>query len=36
MVLGLGLDPMEQNMSNVGRPIRLIDPNAKPLRECLV
>lgn len=36
MVLSLGLDPMEQNMSNVGRPIRLIDPNAKPLRECLV
>ncbi len=36
MVLALGLDPMEQNMSNVGRPIRLIDPNAKPLRECLV
>ena len=35
MVLALGLDPMEQNMSNVGRPIRLVDPIAKPLRECL-
>ncbi|HVU88407.1 MAG TPA: DUF1501 domain-containing protein [Pirellulales bacterium] len=36
MVLALGLDPMDQNMSNVGRPIRLVDPSAKPLRECLV
>jgi uncharacterized protein (DUF1501 family) len=31
--LALGLDPRKQNMSNVGRPIRLADPNAKPLRE---
>jgi Protein of unknown function (DUF1501) len=36
IVLALGLDPLEQNMSNVGRPIRLVDPNAKPLHECLV
>jgi uncharacterized protein (DUF1501 family) len=33
--LALGLDPRKQNMSNVGRPIRLADPNAKPLREIL-
>ena len=33
--LGLGLDPRKQNISNVGRPIRLVDPTAKPLREIL-
>jgi uncharacterized protein (DUF1501 family) len=32
----LGLDPMKQNMSNVGRPIRLADPEAKPIEEALV
>lgn len=31
----LGLDPAKQNMSNVGRPIRLADPDAKPLDEIL-
>lgn len=31
----LGLDPMKQNMSNVGRPIRLADPEAKPITEVL-
>jgi hypothetical protein len=31
--LALGLDPRKQNMSNVGRPIRLVDPVAKPIRE---
>jgi len=31
----LGIDPMEQNMSNVGRPIRIVDPEAKLLREVL-
>lgn len=31
----LGLDPLKQNMSNVGRPIRLADPDAKPVREVL-
>ncbi|MGD9647319.1 MAG: DUF1501 domain-containing protein, partial [Pirellulales bacterium] len=36
ILLALGIDPMEQNMSNVGRPIRLADPEAKPLRECLL
>jgi hypothetical protein len=27
----LGLDPRKQNLSNVGRPIRLTDPSAKPI-----
>ncbi|MBX9789342.1 MAG: DUF1501 domain-containing protein [Pirellulales bacterium] len=36
ILLALGLDPMQQNTSNVGRPIRLADPDAKPLRECLL
>jgi uncharacterized protein (DUF1501 family) len=31
----LGLDPMKQNPSNVGRPIRLADPKGKPLGELL-
>jgi len=31
----LGLDPAKQNMSNVGRPIRLVEPGAKPLKEIL-
>jgi uncharacterized protein (DUF1501 family) len=33
--LALGLDPRKQNMSNVGRPIRLVDPAAKPIREIV-
>jgi len=33
--LSLGIDPMEQNMSNVGRPIRIVSPDAKPIRELL-
>jgi hypothetical protein len=33
--LALGLDPTKQNESNVGRPIRLTDPAAKPIRELL-
>jgi Protein of unknown function (DUF1501) len=32
---GLGLDPTKQNMSNVGRPIRLADAGAKPIKEVL-
>lgn len=32
----LGLDPMFQNMSNAGRPIRLADPSAKPISEVLL
>jgi hypothetical protein len=31
----LGLDPAKQNPSNVGRPIRLVEPNAVPLKEVL-
>ena len=33
--LALGIDPRKQNMSNVGRPIRIADPEAKPLKEVL-
>ncbi|MCA9226063.1 MAG: DUF1501 domain-containing protein, partial [Planctomycetales bacterium] len=32
----LGVDPMQQNISNVGRPIRIADPEAKPLDEVLL
>jgi hypothetical protein len=35
IVTALGLDPAKQNMSNVGRPIRLADAGAKPIREVL-
>jgi len=31
----LGVDPTTQNMSDVGRPIRLVDPKAKPIQEVL-
>jgi hypothetical protein len=34
--LGLGIDPLKQNMSNVGRPIRIAEPGAMPLKEILV
>jgi uncharacterized protein (DUF1501 family) len=33
--LALGLDPTKQNMSNIGRPIRLADPSAKPMTEIV-
>lgn len=32
---GLGLDPLKQNMSNVGRPIRIADRAARPIEEIL-
>ncbi|WP_417391869.1 DUF1501 domain-containing protein [Gimesia sp.] len=32
---GVGLDPRKQNMSNVGRPIRLADPDGKVIEELL-
>jgi uncharacterized protein (DUF1501 family) len=32
---GLLIDPMSQNDSDVGRPIRLVDPKAKPIKEVL-
>jgi len=31
----LGVDPMTQNISEIGRPIRLVDPKAKPIQEVL-
>ncbi len=31
----LGIDPNKQNESNLGRPIRLVDPAAKPIAEVL-
>jgi uncharacterized protein (DUF1501 family) len=33
--LALGIDPGKQNESNVGRPIRIADPSARPAREVL-
>ncbi len=33
--LALGIDPMQQNISNVGRPIRVVDPAAKPIEEIV-
>ncbi len=31
----LGVDPMKQNMSNVGRPIRIVNPDARAISEVL-
>ena len=31
----LGLDAEKKNNSNVGRPIRLVEPDAKPIKEVL-
>lgn len=33
--LALGIDPKKQNMSNVNRPIRIVDQGAKPIEEIL-
>jgi hypothetical protein len=33
--LALGIDPDKQNLSNVGRPIRIVDKSAEPLKEIL-
>jgi hypothetical protein len=33
--MALGVDPMKQNLSNVGRPIRIVDKAAQPVREVL-
>jgi uncharacterized protein (DUF1501 family) len=33
--LALGIDYMKQNASNVGRPIRLAEPTAQPIKEVL-
>jgi len=32
---GLGIDPTKQNLSNVGRPIRIADFGSKPVKEVL-
>jgi uncharacterized protein (DUF1501 family) len=32
---GLGVDPMGQNDSGLGRPIRIVDPKAKAIQEVL-
>jgi hypothetical protein len=32
---GLGIDSSKQNVSNVGRPIRIVDPKASPIKEAL-
>ena len=32
---GLGIDPAKQNTVENGRPIRLVDPKAKPIKELL-
>ena len=32
---GLGIDPMKQNQSNVGRPIRIVDKSARAISELL-
>jgi hypothetical protein len=31
----VGIDPMKQNMSNVGRPIRIADKSAQPIQEIV-
>jgi hypothetical protein len=31
----LGTDTRNQNQSNVGRPIRFVDPKAQPVKEIL-
>jgi hypothetical protein len=31
----LGIDPDKQNISNVNRPIRIVDKSANPIREVL-
>jgi hypothetical protein len=33
--LALGVDPLKQNLSNVSRPIRIVDKVAKPIEEIL-
>jgi hypothetical protein len=35
VVQALGIDPMKQNQSNVGRPIRIVDKTATPIQEAL-
>jgi uncharacterized protein (DUF1501 family) len=35
LCLALGIDYEKQNMSNVGRPIRIVDKAANPIRDLL-
>jgi hypothetical protein len=35
VAVGLGIDTKKQNNSNVGRPIRIVEPTAKPIKEVL-
>jgi hypothetical protein len=35
VITGLGIDPMKQNTVENGRPIRIVDPKAKPIKEIL-
>ncbi len=35
VALALGMDITKQNNSNVGRPIRLVEPSAQPIKEVL-
>jgi hypothetical protein len=35
VALALGIDISKQNNSNVGRPIRIVEPTAKPIKEVL-
>jgi hypothetical protein len=35
VALGLGIDIKKQNTSNVNRPIRIVEPTAKPIKEVL-
>jgi len=35
VALALGIDIKKQNPSNVGRPIRIVEPTAKPIKEVL-
>ncbi len=35
VIKALGLDPLAQNIAENGRPIRLVDPKAKPIAEVL-
>jgi uncharacterized protein (DUF1501 family) len=35
VAVALGIDIQKQNNSNVGRPIRIVEPTARPLQEVL-
>ena len=35
VVKGLGIDPSKQNIVDNGRPVRLVDPKAVPIKELL-